>query len=122
MSPWEQVAITVFTAVLASSGIWSVILFRMQRRENEKEREKEKDSVESKALKALLHDRIFTSCKEAISAGTVSPDDYNNLKYLYDPYRALGGNGTAKRMMDEVEQLPLDVEKRKEEDDTGGRS
>ena len=113
MTPWEQVAVTVFTAVLASSGIWSVVLFRMQRRENEKERAKEKDSVESKALKALLHDRIFTGCKEAISVGSVSPDDYNNLKYLYDPYRALGGNGTAKRMMDEVEGLPLDVEEKK---------
>lgn len=109
MTPFEQVAITVFTSVLASSGIWSLILYQMQKKEREKEKAEDKDSVESKALKALLHDRIFVVCKDAITAGAVSPDDYNNLKYLYEPYRALGGNGTAKRMMDEVERLPLDV-------------
>lgn len=109
MSPFEQMIVSIATAVFASSGIWSLLLHRMQKKEKEKEAEQEKDSVESKALKALLHDRIFTGCKEAIQAGEVSPDVYNNLKYLYEPYRALGGNGTAKRMMDEVERLPLDV-------------
>lgn len=109
MTPFEQIAVTILTAVFASSGVWSLILHQMQKKERQKEKAEEKDSVESKALKALLHDRIFTGAKEAITAGAVSPDDYNNLKYLYEPYRALGGNGTAKRMMDEVEKLPLDV-------------
>lgn len=111
MTPWEQVSVTVFCAVLASSGLWSIILFRMQRKEREAER-KSTDSVECKALKALLHDRICSECNAALTKGTISPDDYNNLRYMYDPYVSLNGNGTAKRLMIEVEKLPLDINKK----------
>ena len=35
-------------------------------------------------------------------------DEYDNLKnYLYEPYKKLGGNGTAERVMDEVDKLPI---------------
>lgn len=35
-------------------------------------------------------------------------DDYENLHdYLYLPYKKLGGNGTAEKIMKEVERLPL---------------
>ena len=35
-------------------------------------------------------------------------DEYDNLKnYLYEPYKKLGGNGTAERVMDEIDKLPI---------------
>lgn len=35
-------------------------------------------------------------------------DEYENLNdYLYEPYAAAGGNGSAKRVMEEVKKLPL---------------
>lgn len=111
MTPWEQVSVTVFCAVLASSGLWSIILFRMQKHEREAEKKENKGSVECKALKALLHDRIYEGCMNAIGEGSITPDKYNNLRYMFDPYVELGGNGTAKRLMNAVEKLPLDVER-----------
>lgn len=111
MTPWEQVSVTVFCAVLASSGLWSIILFRMQKRERELEKKANKETVECRALKALLHDRIYAECTEAIGEGSIKPDTYNNLRYMFEPYVELGGNGTAKKLMNAVEKLPLDVER-----------
>ena len=35
-------------------------------------------------------------------------DEYENLyEYLYKPYSALGGNGSAKKVMEEVNKLPI---------------
>ena len=50
----------------------------------------------------------FLSALEYIQQGWISKDDYENLHdYLYIPYRNMGGNGTAERVMKEVEKLPI---------------
>lgn len=47
-----------------------------------------------------------------IKASYITQDEYENLHdYLYEPYLALGGNGTAKKVMAEVERLPLNKNK-----------
>lgn len=49
-----------------------------------------------------------------LKLGYITQDEYENLHdYLYEPYLELGGNGTAKKVMAEVERLPL--HKNKEE-------
>jgi hypothetical protein len=43
-----------------------------------------------------------------IQRGSVSRDEYEDYrKYFYDPYKELGGNGVAERIMQAVEQLPI---------------
>ena len=40
--------------------------------------------------------------------GYITQDEYENLyEYLYKPYEKLGGNGSAKRIMTEVDQLAI---------------
>ena len=35
-------------------------------------------------------------------------DEYENLvDYLYKPYEEMGGNGSAKRIVDEIKKLPI---------------
>lgn len=59
-------------------------------------------------LRGLAHDRICYLGEEYIKQGYISKDDYENLHdHLYKPYEELGGNGTVKRIMDEVKKLPL---------------
>ena len=52
-----------------------------------------------------------------IDRGCVTQDEYENLRvYLYEPYERMGGNGSAKRIMQEVDKLPIHKFREKEEE------
>lgn len=91
----------IVTAVFASTGFWAFITFLIQRKDK-------KDNPEAKMLKGLGHDRICYLGACYIKQGFITKDDYENLHdYLYFPYKELGGNGTAEKIMKDVERLPL---------------
>ena len=49
-----------------------------------------------------------TTSGEESSSSTITQEEYENLKvYLFEPYEKLGGNGSAKRIMQEVDKLPI---------------
>lgn len=97
MEPWFQIIITVFSSVLASSGLWAYIANRS-----------EKKDVKTEMLIGLAHDRIMYLGMCYIERGWITQDEYENLyEYLYKPYEKMGGNGSAKRVMKEVDNLPI---------------
>lgn len=102
----NEIVITIVCSVFASTGFWAFVTAIMQNREK-------KVSAEGKMLRGLAHDRICYLGEEYIKQGYISKDDYENLHdYLFLPYGELGGNGTAKRIMDEVKKLPLREEEK----------
>jgi len=43
-----------------------------------------------------------------LKRGFITHEEYENLvKYLYKPYQKIGGNGSALRLMEEVNKLPI---------------
>ena len=105
MGPWFQILLTVFSSVLASSGLWAYITKRL-----------EKKDVKSEMLVGLGHDRIMYLGMSYIERGYITSDEYENLyEYLYKPYEKMGGNGSAKRVMNEVNKLPIHKSKYEEE-------
>ena len=92
-----KLIVSVICASLASSGLWACIAKRI-----------DKKDAKTKMIVGLGHDRIMCLGMEYIARGYITRDEYENLyKYLYVPYDALGGNGSAKRVMREVEKLPI---------------
>lgn len=88
--------VTIAVAIFGSTGFWTWLLNRNK-----------KKSDESKLLLGLAYSEIIARCEQYIDRGYVSTDEYNELyRYLYEPYHNMGGNGTAERMMGEVEKLP----------------
>lgn len=97
MQPWLQMIVTIVCAVIASSGFWAYI---QKRNENK--------DAKSRMLIGLAHDRIIFLGMTYIERGWVTQDEYENLyEYLYKPYEEMGGNGSAKRIMTEVNKLPI---------------
>ena len=98
-----EVVLTVLGAVFASSGFWAYLIAR-----RDKKRDIEnKDNVTTRMILGLGHDRIIYLCEKYIDRGYVTSDEYENLReWLYEPYIEMGGNGTAKRLMSIVENLP----------------
>ena len=97
MEPWMQMVVTVICAVLASGGLWSYLQSR-----------RDKKDAKTKMILGLGHDRIITLSMQFIERGWISNDEYEDLiKYLYTPYKEMGGNGTVTKLMNEVKKLPI---------------
>ena len=98
MEPWvQQIAVPLAVAVLTSSGLWALVSKRA-----------DKNDAERKMLVGLAHDRITHLGMAYLTRGYITQDEYENLNdYLYQPYEKMGGNGSAKRIMEEVRRLPL---------------
>lgn len=97
MPAWASVLLTALASVLASTGFWTFLQSRMN-----------KKSLTRKMLLGLAHDRIIDLCMEYIARESVTHDELENLlDYLYDPYVQMGGNGSAKRLVEIVKSLPV---------------
>lgn len=56
----------------------------------------------------LAHDKIVFFGMKYIEKGYITKDEYDDLiRYFYEPYMAIGGDGTAEQIMRIVQQLPL---------------
>ena len=97
MEAWENIGVPLIVALLTSSGLWALVSKRA-----------DKNNAERKMLVGLAHDRIIHLGMVYIERGYVTQDEYENLQvYLYEPYEKMGGNGSARRVMEEVRQLPI---------------
>lgn len=96
--------VTIVGSVLASSGFWAYL----QSRRDRKNAENDANSAFVDLLKGLAHDRIVSIGNRYLERGWVTKDEYEDfVKYLYEPYERVGGNGMARKVMREVENLPL---------------
>ena len=73
---------------------------------------KDRKSMQTELLIGLAHDRLISLGLTYITRGWITQDEYENLNvYLYKPYEKLGGNGSVRRIMLEVDKLPIRKEK-----------
>lgn len=108
MDPMIERIITIIGSVLVSSGFWGFILARMNKRDEQLRSIETARSNERKLLLGLAHDRIMGLGMSYIERGWLTKDEYENIHdYLYTPYRAEGGNGSAQRIMTIVDGLPI---------------
>lgn len=103
----ETMVVSIISAVFASTGFWAFITFLVQNAKNKNS----KNSAETQLLVGLAHDRICYLGATYLERGWITKDEFENLNdYLYAPYAALGGNGTAKKIVDDCAKLPIKKE------------
>jgi len=89
--------VTIVTSVLASSGFWAFL-----------QKHFDKNDATKRLLIGIAHDRIMSLGMFYIERGWITADEYENLRvYLYEPYHESGGNGTAAKVMNEVDKLEI---------------
>jgi hypothetical protein len=91
-----QIVITIFTSLLASSGLWAFLGTRLDRHTAERE-----------MLLGIGHVELVFFGMQYIDRGYITRDEYETLQELYKPYKKLGGNGSGTKIMEEIEKLPL---------------
>lgn len=107
MSPETQMIITALVSGLTSSGVMSLVIFLIQRRDKKREKEEANNSAQSRMLLGLGHDRIINLTDRLVRRGSITLKEKRNLKFLCDPYFDLGGNGDCKIGYDACETLPV---------------
>lgn len=104
MSNFLQTLVTILLALIGSAGFWGYLDARRARRE----KKDNKKNANTRLLVGMAHDRIIFLGMKYVERGFITKDEYENLNdYLFEPYAAAGGNGSAKRVMEEVRKLPL---------------
>lgn len=93
----QSVIITILCTLLAANGFWALIT-----------KLTDKKSAKTKMILGLGHDRIMYIGMKYVEKGQITQSEYENLyKYLYEPYKAMGGNGSVERLMREVDKLKI---------------
>jgi len=97
MSQAIQMVVTILCSIIASSGFWTYIM-----------KKHDKNDASKKMILGLGHNQIMSLGMEYIKRGSITQNEYENLqKYLYAPYKEMGGNGSAERIMREVDRLQI---------------
>lgn len=92
-----DIVVPIILTLIASSSFWMYMSKKFERR-----------SLQTNLLIGLAHDRIVWLGMYYVNRGFIDQDEYENLNdYLWKPYKELGGNGTAERVMDEVHKIPM---------------
>lgn len=94
-------------AIFASTGFWTVMNTIIQNVFTKKKDSDKTIELLKEADIAILHDKIYRECKAALRDGEISADDYHNIDCLVKPYFALGGNGTGKKLWEDIQDLPI---------------
>lgn len=97
---WSQWAALIFTGtytLAASAGFWRFF----------SQRQKEKNA-EVLLLIGIARETFHDKAASYIERGWLYREEYENLiTHIYAPYKTLGGNGTADRIMEEIADLPF---------------
>lgn len=87
-----QIIIPIIVAIFGSTGFWTWIMNRGKTR---------------RLLLGLAYSDIVRGCEKYIARGYITADEFDDLnRYLYEPYKELGGDGTVEKMMQAVKGLP----------------
>ena len=94
---WLEMVVTIMCSVMASSGFWAYI-----------QKKRDKNDAKTELLVGLAHDIIISKGMKYIERGYITQEEYENLNdYIFKPYEKNGGNGTAAKIMQEVNRLPM---------------
>lgn len=92
----KQIVI-IAVAVLGSNGLWAYL----------QSRSTHKSALERMIL-GLGHAEIFRVADHYIHRDGITLDELDDLnKYLYKPYKEMGGNGTAETAVEKCKELPI---------------
>lgn len=98
---WFRAILIIVCSILGSGGFWTFLQIWFRRRDIRK-------SAQEKFIMGLAYREITTIGLKYIDRGWITSDEYQDLlKYFYEPYKALGGNGAAERTMNQVRNLPI---------------
>lgn len=108
-----QILITIF----GCAGFWTFATEVWKSRTSKEKKQEEMRKMVCEAIKpieqsslALSKDRLLHLCNTYLKDGCITTAQLESLNTLYEAYVQLGGNGTIKRLYEEVLEMKVEVE------------
>lgn len=93
--------LAVILAVFASNGLWSFLGDYLRQKFGRK-------TMVERLVLGMAHDRLHFLCEKYISKGGLTPDEFDTLKSIAEPYLEMGGNGSGRKLYDQASALPIE--------------
>ena len=103
----EQVILYLITTILGMA--LGIVTSKLKKNKEKDEKEKKKDEAIELGVQALLRNEIIRRYREFESKGEISILDQENLDEMFEQYKNLGGNGTVKKMMNDLYELKTKI-------------
>lgn len=84
------------TALLGGSGIWAWLKTRTDH-----------NDFEGKLILQVARNQLVSQGRFYLDRGYITMDEYEEYESEYDVYSRLGGNGLARRVFKQVDELPI---------------
>lgn len=103
---WLQFVLTAISGFLA----WKCKKWYNEGKKQKESRLKEEQERQARlkvletAVLAMLHDRLLQSLVYFLKVKEITSDEMDNIKLMYEAYKALGGNGTIKILYERFEK------------------
>ena len=91
-----EMANPVVTTLLGSSGIWMWIKTKSDR-----------NNTEDRLLLAVARNQLIEQGRKYLKRGYITMDEYEEYEAEFKIYETLGGNGLARRVFKQVDDLPI---------------
>ena len=91
-----ELANPVVTTLLGSSGIWMWVKTKSDR-----------NNSEDRLLLTVARNQLVRQGRKYLKRGYITMDEYEEYEDYYKLYSDLGGNGLARRIFEQVDDLPM---------------
>ncbi|MFW7373899.1 hypothetical protein [Vagococcus fluvialis] len=91
---------------LTGMGFYGFFKYKFEKMKGDKASVDTRLSNLEHANLAMLHNKIYVQCAKHLEEGFISIADLDDLDYLFNAYKNLGGNGTGEILYNKVKALP----------------
>lgn len=91
-----ELANPAVTALLGGSGIWAWAKSKSER-----------NDTEDRLLLQVAKNQLVHQGREYLKRGYITMDEYEEYEFEFKVYESLGGNGLARRVFKQVDDLPI---------------
>lgn len=91
-----EMANPALTALLGGSGIWALI-----------KAVSERNDTEDTLLLQVAKNQLVYQGRKYLKRGYITMDEYEEYESEFKVYETLGGNGLARRVFKQVDELPI---------------
>ena len=91
-----EIANPVFSALFGAPGMWAFVKAKTDRNDDS-----------AKLLLSVSRNQLVALGRTYIERGYITMDEYEEYEAEYKIYSSLGGNGLARRLFEQVDDLPM---------------